>query len=70
VINNQGSECRALSDERRRLWIASLQQNFAGKNLDNIRICSAHFISGKILFRRKFKTMENYNVAEVSKYRV
>ncbi|KAK6181846.1 hypothetical protein SNE40_009626 [Patella caerulea] len=47
VIKNQGKECEALSGERRRLWLASLQQNFIGKNLENIRVCSAHFITGK-----------------------
>ena len=46
VIKNQGEECERLSDKRRRLWIARLQQNFSGKNLENIRVCSAHFISG------------------------
>ena len=48
VIKNQGEECERLSDKRRRLslWIAGLQQNFSGKNLENIRVCSAHFISG------------------------
>ncbi|XP_076034153.1 uncharacterized protein LOC143020979 [Oratosquilla oratoria] len=47
VIKNQGLEWEKLCEDRRHLWLASLQQNFDGKNLDNIRICSAHFISGK-----------------------
>lgn len=47
VIRNQGEQCRRLSEERRRLWIAKLNQDLKGKNLDNIRICSAHFVSGK-----------------------
>ncbi|XP_076042083.1 uncharacterized protein LOC143025984 [Oratosquilla oratoria] len=47
VIKDQGLEWEKLCEDRRRLWLASLQQNFDGKNLDNIRICSAHFISGK-----------------------
>lgn len=47
VIKNQGEQCGKLSDDRRRAWIASLNQNFSGKNFDNIRICSAHFVSGK-----------------------
>ena len=52
VIKNQGIECEKLSEERRRLWIASLQQNFSGKNLENIRICSAHFVSGRFNFHK------------------
>lgn len=44
---NQGEACEKLCDERRRVWLARLQQKFDGKNLDNIRVCSAHFISGK-----------------------
>ncbi|KAL3888493.1 hypothetical protein ACJMK2_000860 [Sinanodonta woodiana] len=47
VVKNQGEECVKLSEERRRLWLARLQQNFDGKNIENIRVCSAHFISGK-----------------------
>ncbi|XP_041843948.1 uncharacterized protein LOC121641751 [Melanotaenia boesemani] len=47
VIKNQGEECQKLSEERRRLWLAKLNQDLRGKNLDNIRICSAHFVSGR-----------------------
>ncbi|XP_060561604.1 uncharacterized protein LOC132721334 [Ruditapes philippinarum] len=47
VIKNQGIECEKLSDDRRREWLANINQNFKDKNIDNIRICSAHFISGK-----------------------
>ncbi|CAC5424265.1 unnamed protein product [Mytilus coruscus] len=47
VKKNQGEACEKLCDERRRVWLARLQQKFDGKNLDNIRVCSAHFISGK-----------------------
>ncbi|XP_050950270.1 uncharacterized protein LOC127153288 isoform X2 [Labeo rohita] len=31
---------------KRRLWLAKLNQDFQGKNLDNIRVCSNHFQSG------------------------
>jgi len=47
IIENQGEKTLKLSEERRRLWLAQLHQNLDGKNLDNIRICSAHFVSGK-----------------------
>ncbi|XP_030199426.1 uncharacterized protein LOC115533207 [Gadus morhua] len=47
VITNQGEQCQKLSEERRRLWLAKLNQDLRGKNLDNVRICSAHFLSGK-----------------------
>lgn len=48
IILNQGEEHKQLSEERRRLWLARLNQNLMGKNLDNIRVCSAHFIKGKV----------------------
>ncbi|XP_067226618.1 uncharacterized protein [Chanodichthys erythropterus] len=47
ILTNQGEECKKLSEERRRLWLAKLNQDFQGKNLDNIRVCSNHFLSGK-----------------------
>ena len=47
VIKNQGDACQKLSEERRRLWLAKLNQDFKGKNLDNVRVCSAHFLSGR-----------------------
>jgi hypothetical protein len=46
VVTNQGEEWEKLCSDRRRLWLAKLNQDFTNKNLDNIRICSAHFISG------------------------
>lgn len=57
VIKNQGSECEKLSEDRRREWLANINQNFENKNLDNVRVCSVHFISGKwvlFLFVRKY----------------
>ncbi|XP_074542190.1 uncharacterized protein LOC141802550 [Halichoeres trimaculatus] len=54
TIANQGEECKQLSEERRRLWLAKLHQDFRGKNLDNIRVCSQHFLSGtKAYLHRK-----------------
>ncbi|KAK0134275.1 hypothetical protein N1851_030155 [Merluccius polli] len=41
VITNQGEQCQKLSEKRRRLWLAKLNQDLHGKNLDNVRICSA-----------------------------
>ncbi|KAI2667027.1 THAP domain-containing protein 11 [Labeo rohita] len=32
---------------KRRLWLAKLNQDFQGRNLDNIRVCSYHFRSGR-----------------------
>lgn len=47
IIRNQGTECELLSSERRRLWLARLNQDFTGKNLANVRVCSDHFVNGK-----------------------
>ena len=48
VILNQGDVCEQLSRRRRRQWLSNLNQDFMGKNLGNIRVCSDHFISGKL----------------------
>ncbi|XP_052264175.1 uncharacterized protein LOC127871688 [Dreissena polymorpha] len=45
IITNQCKKTSELSTERRRLWLARLQQDFSGKNLKNIRVCSDHFVS-------------------------
>ncbi|KAI0237042.1 hypothetical protein LSAT2_012488 [Lamellibrachia satsuma] len=47
VIRNQGEVCETLSSRRRRQWLANLNQDFTGKNLGNVRVCSDHFLSGK-----------------------
>lgn len=47
VVKNQGDEWEKLCSDIRCLWLAKLNQDFTNKNLDNIRICSAHFISGQ-----------------------
>ena len=47
VIEHASKEKKELSRKRRRLWLASLGLKLDGKNLDNLRVCSAHFISGQ-----------------------
>lgn len=63
VVKNQGQQTKQLSEERRRLWIASLNQNFKGKNLENIRICSSHFVTGKFLIFDYLALSSEWNVA-------
>jgi hypothetical protein len=46
ITVNQGEKHEKLCRDRRRLWLANIGQNFENKNLDNVRVCSAHFISG------------------------
>lgn len=48
VITNQGEACEKLSNERRRVWLANIGQDFKNKNLQNARVCSAHFVNGKL----------------------
>lgn len=38
---------RRVQKERRRLWLAKLNQDFQGMNLDHIYVCSSHFFSGR-----------------------
>ncbi|XP_060585368.1 uncharacterized protein LOC132741255 [Ruditapes philippinarum] len=47
VIVNQGETTQKYAEERRMVLLAKLDQDFSGKNLKNIRVCSAHFLSGK-----------------------
>ena len=53
VSTNQGEDGQNIPENRRRLWLVKLNQDFSGKNVDNIRVCSAHFISGNISFKSK-----------------
>ena len=50
VITNQGEGCEKLSNERRRVWLANIGQDFENKNLQNVRVCSAHFVNGKLRY--------------------
>ena len=53
VITNQGEDGQNISEDRGRICLAKLNQPtriFLEKNVDNIRVCSAHFISGNISF--------------------
>ena len=50
IITREGEKTQHLSTERRRLWLANLNQDFTGKNLKNIRVCSDHFISSELYF--------------------
>lgn len=45
VVTGQGEKTQELSEERRRLWLASLNQDFTGKTITNVRVCSDHFVS-------------------------
>lgn len=40
IIQNQGEKTLKSSEERRRLWISWIRQNFEGKNLNNIKVWS------------------------------
>lgn len=46
VITRQCGRTKALSEERRRLWLARINRKDM-KNLDYVRVCGRHFISGK-----------------------
>lgn len=47
VITRQCGRTKALSEERRRLWLARINRKDM-KNLDYVRVCGRHFISGKL----------------------
>ena len=68
IITNQCKKTSELSTERRRLWLARLQQDFSGKNLKNIRVCSDHFVSSKLMC--KYLWINNLNVVIIILYHV
>ena len=57
IITREGEKTQQLSSERRRLWLAKLNQDFKGKNLKNIRVCSDHFVMSKLNFHMKILSL-------------
>ena len=47
IISHQGEETKKLTSDRRREWMAKIGQDFNNVNLDNVKVCSEHFVSGK-----------------------
>ena len=47
IITHLSDFEKDLSTERRRLWLAQMNQDLEGKNLANIRNCSDHFINSE-----------------------
>ena len=48
VVKNQGEFWEALTEERRRKWISAISRDdLTEKILENDRVCSEHFVSGK-----------------------
>ena len=47
IISHLSDFEKDLSTERRRLWLSQLNQDFSGKNLANVRVCSDHFINSE-----------------------
>ena len=71
VIKNQGKQTKKLSRMRRKKWIANISRaDLTKKKVLYSRVCSVHFISGKlksklvILYLRKipFKILEKIKV--------
>ncbi|KAH9370183.1 hypothetical protein HPB48_019382 [Haemaphysalis longicornis] len=46
VIANQCERTKLLSEERQHVWLSRINRKDF-KNLDHIRVCGRHFISGK-----------------------
>ena len=48
IITHQGDETEELTRERRMLWISAISRDdLAELKLQNERVCSQHFVSGK-----------------------
>ena len=49
VLNNRGENLRALSEKRRKSWVIALKRGpLSEQQLKTWRICSRHFIDGKV----------------------
>ncbi|KAL3864428.1 hypothetical protein ACJMK2_006112 [Sinanodonta woodiana] len=47
VMKNHGPQTLELSARRRDTWFARLRRDFKSLNVDNVRVCSDHFVSGR-----------------------
>ncbi|KAK3590061.1 hypothetical protein CHS0354_041093 [Potamilus streckersoni] len=47
VMKNHGPQTLELSARRRETWFARLRRDFKSLNVDNVRVCSDHFVSGR-----------------------
>lgn len=58
---NAASDIQNLSEKQRDAWLKSLKRyDIANKNVDVMRICSTHFISGKDLYNLSVKCIFVY----------
>lgn len=56
IKKNRRRNAKKLSKELWRLWLAKLNQDLRGKNLDYVRLCLAHVLSGKCNRVHQFQT--------------
>ena len=48
IIRNEGELTEELTTERRRKWISAItRDDITEKKMENDRVCSSHFVSGK-----------------------
>ena len=48
IIRNEGELTEELTTERRRKWISAISRDdITEKKMENDRVCSSHFVSGK-----------------------
>ncbi|KAH9372184.1 hypothetical protein HPB48_015441 [Haemaphysalis longicornis] len=47
VVERQGERTKALSSKRRSLWLAHIKRADLKGDLPNIRVCGAHFVTGR-----------------------
>ena len=48
VIKHKGRDVQEKSEKRRTLWLAAISREFKSEQcLDNLRVCSVHFIKGQ-----------------------
>jgi len=50
VITNQGEKTQELTEKRRKKWIANISRaDLTEEKLQHTRVCSSHFITGKLM---------------------
>lgn len=46
IVSDKGPQMLEIATERRRAWLSAISRDDL-QDLDNIRVCSKHFVSGK-----------------------
>ena len=50
IVKHQGPQMLEITTERRKAWLAAIsREDLKGKKLNNVFVCSCHFVNGKFV---------------------